>query len=372
MKAIATLFLFFLLLSPQASSCQAVFFESMNDTLMRFSFDENYYLVDKNCEFKAIERVAGFDKETRQFHGEFKDFHVGSAQTILTGAYTNGKKTGDFKAYYPDGGLRWEATFVDDENIGAWKYYYPDGTPQLFLSFSESSFSIDQMWDKEGTQTVVDGKGHYSWDSPIIGFTEHGFTHYNRVGAVVNGFPNEAWPVVFSHPNGEKQTVGVEAFADGAIRDVIHTNFLRYYYGEDANLFAFSILPNDYFPRAEFLLPKGCTFDEFANFDTYLMMKFNRFLKECAETLEVNSKVTYKVRVNKNGLPPFRGLTSEETLDRQQRRFLRRMISTVNYYLPSYLAGKAASDVLTISFDAKYDENTKAVSGLQIHREKGE
>lgn len=371
MKTIVALFLFSLLLNPQESVCQAVFFEPVNDTLMRFFFDENYYLVDKNCEFKAIERVVGFDKAKKQFHGEFKDFHVGSARTILSGAYTEGKKSGEFKAFYPEGGLRWEAVFIDDVNLGAWKYYYPDGSPQLFISFTEDSFSIDQMWNEEGTQTIVDGNGKYSWDSPIVGFTAHGFTHYNRAGAVLNGVPNDAWPVTFFHPNGEKQTVGVEAFTDGAIHEVVHTNFLRHYYGNEALLFMFSILPNDYFPRAELLLSKGCTFDEFAGFDSYLLFEFNRYMNERADNLQLDSEVTYKVRVNKNGLPTFRGLTTEETLDRPQRRFLRRMISKVNYYLPSYFSGKVINDMLTITFDAKYDEHTKAISRLKIHREKG-
>jgi hypothetical protein len=174
MKRYVAIVTLFLLVASQYTHAQKIFFESVGDTSVRFFFDENYYLVDQDCEFKAIERVAGFDRKNNKFDGEFKDFHVMTGHVVLHGNYREGKKEGRFTAYYPNGKLRWETTFDDDSPRGPWYYYFPDGTPHLFITLTEKSFSIDQMWDEKGEQIVVDGDGLYNLNSAIIGFTDHG------------------------------------------------------------------------------------------------------------------------------------------------------------------------------------------------------
>lgn len=108
---------------------------------MRFFYDDNYYLVDKDCEFKAIERVAQYDTITFKFNGEFKDF-LSNGRLILHGAYKNGIKHGNYTAYHPNGEIKWETVYVEGKESGEWKYYYPDGKPLLVLSLAEDDFRI--------------------------------------------------------------------------------------------------------------------------------------------------------------------------------------------------------------------------------------
>ena len=181
----------------KAQENRPLYFEDAPNAMKRFFFDENYYLVDKDCEFKAIERVSDFDNKTNKFEGLFKDFDR-NGRVILSGQYQNGKKHGEFKAYHPNGVLKWESTFIDDIAIGPWEYYYPDGKPMLFITLGPSSFRINQYWDRKGQQLVKDGEGTYDINLPIIGFTEHGYTKFNRRGAIKNGLPDGLWYISFN------------------------------------------------------------------------------------------------------------------------------------------------------------------------------
>lgn len=47
-----------------------VFFENASNGLVRFHFDKHYYLVDKNCPFKSIERLSQFIVSKKMFFME--------------------------------------------------------------------------------------------------------------------------------------------------------------------------------------------------------------------------------------------------------------------------------------------------------------
>ena len=60
-----------------------VFYEKLDQGLIRFYFDKYYYLVSKECEFKTIERVSKFDFAKQVFDGEFRDFAPNGAHWFL-------------------------------------------------------------------------------------------------------------------------------------------------------------------------------------------------------------------------------------------------------------------------------------------------
>lgn len=373
MKRCITLILTLSFFVHHSSYAQQTVFEPVGDTLVRFFFDENYYLVDKNCEFKTIERVAGFDKEGSKFEGQFKDFHVATGHAILVGTYRDGLKEGPFKAYYPDGQLRWETTFRNGLPIGEWRYYYADGKPHLFITLEENSFTIDQMWNKNGEQVVENGNGLYNLDSPIIGFTEHGYTYYNRSGKVTNGMPEGRWPIMIFVSDKIRQNVGTEIFEGGKlVRESINRELFRTYYGSLQSLVEFSILPNDYFPRAEYLLSKNCSFDDFSGFRNFIATKFFRYLQIGATDLDLKTEITYHVRVSKKGIPKVRSVSSSDTLTYEQRALMKEMVNSITYYLPSYLEGKPVKDNLTIHFTLHWNDEHKGILNVKLQREKGQ
>ncbi len=90
-----------------------VFYEKLDQGLIRFYFDKYYYLASKDCEFKTIERVSKFDFTKQVFDGEFRDF-APNGNRILVGTYKDGKKEGLFQAYHPNGVLKWEVNFQNN------------------------------------------------------------------------------------------------------------------------------------------------------------------------------------------------------------------------------------------------------------------
>src|SRR5690606_10685169 len=88
-----------------------VFYERESGATVRFFYDDHYYLVDKNCELKAIELVRPYDVQPLWFIGECVDFD-NDGMLILEGNYVDGKKHDDFKAYHPNAQLKWQASYV--------------------------------------------------------------------------------------------------------------------------------------------------------------------------------------------------------------------------------------------------------------------
>lgn len=352
---------------------QQTYFEPVGDTLTRFFFDENYYLVDQHCEFKTIERVTGFNKDNNKFEGKFKDFDVATGHAILHGSYRQGLKEGVFKAFYPDGKLRWETTFQNDAPLGEWRYYYPDGKLHLIITLTENSFTIDQMWNEKGDQVIVDGNGLYNLDRPIIGFTEHGYTYYNRTGEVKDGVPEGRWPITMFVSDKVKEIAGTEIFKDGKLAgETKNFHLFQTFFGSMQSLIEFPILPSDYFPRAEYLIGKGCTFDDFSGFTYFIGTKFQRYLKINAKDLDLETEIQYQVNVSRKGAPRVRNITSSYPLNNKQKMLIRQMVNSIYYYLPSYLNDKPINDKLTVHFTLKWNEEQKSVTNVQLQREKGQ
>lgn len=355
----------------KAQDTKFLYFEPAPNGMTRFYFDQNYFLVDKNCEFKYIERVSLFDKGTNKFEGVFKDFDA-NGRLLLSGQYKNGKKEGEFKAYHPNGVLKWESNFIDDIVSGSWKYYYPDGKPMLFITLSQSDFYINQYWNRQGEQMVKDGEGKYDIDLPIFGFTEHGYTKFNRQGKVKNGQPEGVWYVSFVDDSKKKNRtlLFVEQFENGQLKGKhFEDGFDHLLIPEEDFIFT----PNDYFPRAEFLLSKKCSFDEFTGFNIFIANKFMKYLQESAYPGNEDEvrEITYRVRVSKNGIPSSIKLEGSSSFSKEENIIFNRMVNQIEYYLPSYYENAPIIDNLLIKVKIDTNEGKIHIPPVEIQREKG-
>lgn len=372
MKYLILLLLNFTLLDLMGQNVTPRYFEPAPKDMIRFFFDENYFMVDKECEFKYIERVSAFNKASNKFEGQFKDFDQ-NGRLILIGQYSNGNKEGEFKAFHPNGALKWETTFINNKATGPWKYYYPDGKPMLFITLGQPDFSIDQYWDRTGKQSVKDGDGLYNIDLPILGFTEHGYTKFNRHGKVKNGQPDGIWYISFIVEGKKKEKIHAytEQYEDGQLKGKkVSDNFYGIYIPEQSLIFT----PESYFPRAELLLSKNCSFDEFTGFNIFLSEKFTQFLKQLrqGETQDYDLDLSYTLHVSKKGIPTRVELVSlPDSFTDYQRAMFTKMVANIRYYLPSYLSGEPIDDRLDLSFKVKKESSEIYVSPVQIKRHKG-
>lgn len=347
-------------------------FEKGPNDMIRFYYDNDYYLVDKNCEFKYIERVAGFDISTNKFDGPFKDFD-NFGRTVLSGSYVKGNKEGDFSAYYPDGKLKWEATFVNNEPQGRVNYFYPDGKLLMSLTVYKENTYINQFWNREGKQMVTDGQGTIDINLPIIGFTEHGFTKYNTKGKVENGLQQGLWYT--SMIKEGKKTELIPLMTSSYQNSLLRNREVNDYFKPLLiNFNEFAYAPVESFPTAELLQSKQCSFDEHTGFNSFIANKFANHLLKIEYFPEQDEKLTltYTVSVSKSGVPFGPRITHmSKKLSREEKFIYEDMINKINYYLPSYINNKSINDRLNISFQVQINGQQIFIAPVQIVREKG-
>lgn len=338
----------------------------------RFFYDDNYYLVDKYCEFKSIERVAQYDSIHLKFNGEFKDFKL-NGRLLLHGFYKNGLKHGKFTAYHPNGQIKWESDFLDGKENGLWKYYYPDGKPMLTLSFANDDFRFLNYWDALGNQKLVEGEGEYEMLLQIKGFTDHGYTSYIRKGNISNGKPEGKWTTSFVTNEKRRftQPIFSEQFVEG-IQTAHSTNmeFSDYYIPYED----FTIVPTDFFSRAESFLVHGCTFDEYSGFLSFISRKFNDHLSDLDfESLNATFQYTYKYTIDNKGIPiGMKPVENTLELPKADRSNIIEVFESMAYFIPSILNGKPIRDAITLTGDFTIINNKAVLSYLKIEREKGQ
>lgn len=331
-------------------STKPILFEKSVNGLLRFYFDKNYFLCDKNCEFKAIERVASFDTKNSRFNGEFKDF-APNGHVILTGNYVNGEKEGEFKAYHPNNVLKWEVVFKNNLPTGKWKYYYPDAKPMLVVNYTDSIMRIESLWDVKGKEKVKDGKGEFEFTYYFEGFTELGFPSYRRKGRVVNGLPNGFWTLTLV--DGKFSELGREEYYKKGMLDDFGEQYFNFEHVKDKLQF----FPAENFNRAEVLYFKNCTFDDFSGFSAYIAEKINARLhltiKEVPESFAqepelANDDFSYVIVVNEKGEPGKPDFT-KAFADKDLNKQLNIAVSNIRYYLPSFKDGQYVRDILSVS-----------------------
>ena len=355
-----------------AQTNNAVYFEKAPHDMVRFFYNSDYFLVDKNCEFKFLERVGGFNTASNKFNGEFKDFNL-NGRLLLSGNYVEGKKEGKFSAYYPNGEQKWHITFKNNVPVDSAMYFYPDGKPLLQIYIHNQNVYITQYWNKLGQQKVKDGEGYLDITLPIIGFTEHGFTKYTTKGKVKDGLQQGLWYTSFVQDDKKRQEtlLMVSAYDNGVLTNRETEEFFD---NVLIDINSFTFIPQDLFYNAELLQSKNCTFDEYTGFNNYIAEKFTHFLKytKFPNLYNGNTSLTYNIRISKKGVPYAPTLVeSSRELSQKEKIFFTQMINQIPYYLPSYKEGKPIDDLLTISLIIDTNGDKNDIPPVQIKREKG-
>ncbi len=352
--------------AQQDSLKKQVYYEQAPNGLVRFFFDQNYYLVDKDCEFKSIERLSPFIVSKNVFHGEFKDFDL-NGKLALTGSYNMGVREGVFRAYHPNGTLKWEVTFAYNVPEGDWNYYYPDGKPMLTVNFTPQSIKIISFWDQKGRKRVAEGKGTYQFKMPFDSYNEYGFPFFERKGKVSNGLPNGYWTTHVLDDKGDRVLFSEETYS----RSGVLVDAYNFFEGEEYSQ-GMRIIPANHFTTAEKLIYKSCTFDDFSGFNSYLAEKFKYAISSRVNFPPVQETFIYKVAVDKEGTPKVIDLT-QQLSDKRLNLYLERIIGDIPFYFPSLdEEGNAIDDVLevsatlTIYLDGKLDiHNVQIARGQQ-------
>ncbi|WP_282638583.1 toxin-antitoxin system YwqK family antitoxin [Sphingobacterium thalpophilum] len=335
----------FCLTGVQAQQDKPVFYEKLDQGLIRFYFDKYYYLAAKDCEFKTIERVSKFDFTKQVFEGEFRDFAPDGSR-MLVGNYTDGKKEGLFQAFHPNGVLKWEVNFKANFPTGDWKYYYPDGKPLLTISYGDYGYFIKDYWDNRGKQEVINGEGNYEFAIPFEGFTEFGFDFYLRKGKVKNGKPQGNWNTYFYNVGQQPVYAMTQRFVNGEIVTTYDDNDeLR---TEDFQLL--SLLPYDYFIRAELLQSKSCSFDDYSNFYAFVAKRFTDGFNKSGMELTRQLNFSYEVEVKKTGLANIRSLKlTTDSSNEDYLNILSRIAKSIDFYFPTYQQDQPQEDTIRVT-----------------------
>lgn len=345
-----------------------VYHEKLSNGLIRFFYDSHYYLADKQCQFKAIERVGGYDPQRQLFAGAFVDFN-NRGQAILRGNYRDGKKDGDFKAYHGNGQLKWQVSFVQDVPQAVRTYYYPDGKPLLEVQYGTGEEALLwNFWDQRGRQRVKDGNGRYEFTVEADGYNEFGYVQYVRKGKVVNGRPHGNWTIEYIFADGKKHDAGYEFYQHG--RFII--GYESYKDEEFSSNPRYGLLPIDVFLRAESMIVKACTIDDHSGFTGYLAKHLEEWFVGEVDGLPDPLKIEFTVAVNRHGVPEQ--FVMKSTFARKRYAdLLLEGLGWVGFWFPSFAAGEFIDDTLTVTIEAFPDAVEQKIRffDARISRAKG-
>jgi len=340
-------------------------FEKAPEGLVRFYYDNHYYLVDKDCEFKAIERVSQFVVAKNAFHGEFKDFNS-RGTVVLTGYHNQGAKEGLFSAYHPNGVLQWQVTFKDNKPVGDWKYYYPDGKPMLTVNFDNGTGLIVSFWDRLGRQRVVEGDGNYEFKMPFEFYNEYGFPFFERKGRIRNGLPSGYWTTNMVDDKNKKVLFTEEVYDKNGMLTEGYNLFQDREYR-----IPLTIIPTQSFVNGERLISKPCTFDDYSGFNAYLSDRLNAAFAANPSFQNTEDEFSYRVTLDKQGEPEL--ITLIQPLKTEAlNKYLEMVVKDIPFYFPSLNeSAEPIEDALTVSGKLTISEaGVFNFHSLRIEREK--
>ena len=354
MNRIAALLIFVLISAricaqqpPQGQSPDAepIFFEVLQNGKTRFYYDDRYYLADKNCPYKAIERIGYYDFAQKQFEGLVEDFDY-NGQLVLTGNYVQGKKQGTFQAFHSNGNIKWQVDFKADLPTGPWQHFYPDGKPMLTTVHSSSGIEIREYWDTRGRHRVKDGRGRFEMKVEVDGYSEYGAVFVNNNGSIRNGKPHGIWNVSFVYEDQQIEYVGSQTFVNGELRN--DPQGVLNLIPEGAT--RLSLAPIPWFVRGEQMIGKACNIDEYSGFTEYLSLHLEEWFDGLFSTdIEIN-RVEYDIAVNKQGIA-----TKIEAVqlpdDVQFERMLKQALEAVNFWYPTFRDGEFIDDTIRLDFE---------------------
>ena len=351
-------------LSTIAQPSQTVFLETVNATTVRFFFDENYFLVDKDCVFKSVERVAGFDVTSSQLDGRFTDFDQ-QGNVILEGNYRNGRKEGLFQAYHPNGVKKWETRFLNNLPVGLWEYYYPDGRPMLTLEVDSTQTQILSYTDRRGRPRVKNGSGLYDFKIPMQGYNPYGYSFLRYRGRLKDGKPNGYWEIFFQSEDQQSERVAEEEYKNGRLQsgmDLIQQapyRSLRY-----------NFLPFESFVRGETLISKQCSYDDFSGFTLYLANHLTTAFAQ-ATTPPANEQ-TFELVFQVSVAGETSSWLTTKSINEEMDQAILLVLQSVDYFVPSVKNDVLIDDKITLSGVVSADERGQLeFHSLSIGRENG-
>lgn len=352
-----------------STEIKPIYFEQLTDGTTQFYFDEHYFLVDKFCQFKSIERVGKYNISIKSFDGPFTDYN-NDGKVILTGNYFQGKKEGVFTAYFANGQIKWTTTFKNGKAEGVSRYNYPDGLPMLEILYKEEGAFVQNYWDTKRRQRVKDGNGKYEFSVKAEGYNEYGYTFTDYQGNIKSGKPDGNWNIFLVYPKNERDYAGYERFEEGVfkggydeITGVPYKNGSRIQIG-----------PSLFFLQAEGMVSKNCTIDENQDFSMFMMKKLEAAfaIYDSRGLLTGPAKLEIKASVDKTGslreLEIVKGLAEKDG-----DKIMANALQNISYWIPSYGETDYIDDVFNITVDAMVDEESGRLRfyNLQIQREKG-
>ncbi|HEY0667038.1 MAG TPA: hypothetical protein VGD22_02610 [Sphingobacteriaceae bacterium] len=333
------------------------YIELAGDNQIKFFFDEQYYLVEKECKFVSIVRISAFNKQKNIYEGEFTDYDL-NGKVILTGSYFDGKKHGTFKSFYPNGFLNWQGQYESGERAGTWNFYYPDGKPRNILEIKECKVYVMHSWDEKGKQTIKDGDGKFILDEYLSGFNELGYDGFRYSGKVKNGLQNEAWLIEYIFPKNKREHFRSELYSNGQILMPFELNQVVKFNQVPLS----KVIPVEYYDNAEKLISKECTIDDNSGFTIYLQNKLNAVFDLVPLTKADLKPVEISLHVNEKGQSS--GIKIEQQLPTEFYEILKVILEDIRYWIPSQTAGKIIEDTLQIKMKIYQDNNGKPTFSL--------
>lgn len=246
------------------SLVSATYYERISGNLVRFFYDRYYYLVDRHCQYKEIEREGYFDFEARRFDGPVRDYDL-DGFLVMEGNYSDGKKDGLFRGYHPSGYAKWEIRYQADTLVDTVRYFYPDGKPYLEYRLEGDDLLLWSYWNTRGKQQVSEGRGRFELVSEASdSYNEMGYRWVRRTGKVRDGKMHQDILYRYVFEDGTEYTAGYETYVGG-----------QFVSGEDYHTGLFidhplhPLGPRIWHVRSEALISKRCNVDDHIGFTQY-------------------------------------------------------------------------------------------------------
>lgn len=133
-------------------------------SLLSQEYNRMYYNSDwigTSIDSAKFYRISGFNSKIGAFEDSVIDYNVQNDLIEMTGYYVNGKKNGNFKFYYPNGKLKRDISYKDNERIETWTEFYQNGTIKVELKYEHGSEQIIELNDSLGNSLITEGKFKY-------------------------------------------------------------------------------------------------------------------------------------------------------------------------------------------------------------------
>lgn len=337
------------------------FYQKTKEGYYHFYYDQQYYLVPQDCKFKFFTRVIEHVKDKNVFDGFFTDY-FNNNKIALTGTYKMGLKNGIFKNYYPNGNLRYEVTFQNNEIIGKAHFFYDNGKPWLNLEIKDGAFYILEYWNPVGKQRVKEGNGVYEYKDWYWGYNVYGFDAIVYKGRVKNGLTNGQWSIFFSYPDSSLELYRTELMNKGKFLGA--NLYIAPATSTKASMVKF--IPNFDDIRSTSFISKDCTIDDNQNFTSFLEGFLNQAFEAAALPEDLQSNVIQcNVVVNQWG----RAIdVNSDVGSPMMDRSLKIALSAIEYWIPSYKNNETITDTLAIKFNVNQIKGKPSFSNFKIKR----